>query len=151
MAETFTMQVRATSDVTSAIAHGDLTRKMKLPVKGEILVLQLTINAAVDHLRSFCAEVTSVVRDVGTEGNLGGQVGIKNIEGTWNTLAVNVNAMATTLTTQVRDIDEVATAVAEGNFTQRLSPVGKGEILELRSTINSMIDQLQQLQGPSEA
>jgi osomolarity two-component system, sensor histidine kinase NIK1 len=144
MAKNLTDQVREIAVVTTAVAHGDLSRKIERPARGEILQLQQTINVMVDQLRSFATEVTRVARDVGTEGKLGGQARIEGVQGMWNELTVNVNAMASNLTTQVRDIAEVTTAVAQGNLTRKIQAECKGEILDLKNTINSMIDQLQQ-------
>ncbi|KAF2494038.1 two-component osmosensing histidine kinase [Lophium mytilinum] len=144
MAKNLTEQVREIAVVTTAVAHGDLSRKIERPARGEILQLQQTINTMVDQLRSFATEVTRVARDVGTEGVLGGQAQIEGVKGMWNDLTVNVNAMASNLTTQVRDIAQVTTAVAQGNLTRKVEAECKGEILELKKTINSMVDQLQQ-------
>lgn len=144
MAQNLTDQVREIASVTTAVAHGDLTQKIERPAQGEILQLQQTINTMVDQLRTFAAEVTRVARDVGTEGILGGQAEIEGVKGMWNTLTVNVNAMANNLTTQVRDIAMVTTAVAKGDLTQKVQAECKGEIKQLKETINSMVDQLQQ-------
>ncbi|KHJ34995.1 putative two-component histidine kinase [Erysiphe necator] len=144
MAQNLTDQVREIASVTTAVAHGDLTQKIERPAQGEILQLQQTINTMVDQLRTFAAEVTRVARDVGTEGILGGQAEIEGVKGMWNTLTVNVNAMANNLTTQVRDIATVTTAVAKGDLTQKVKAECKGEIMQLKETINSMVDQLQQ-------
>lgn len=144
MAQNLTEQVREIAVVTTAVAHGDLSRKIERPAKGEILQLQKTINVMVDQLRIFATEVTRVARDVGTEGVLGGQAQIQGVQGMWNDLTINVNAMANNLTTQVRDIAKVTTAVAKGDLTQKVSAVCKGEILDLKTTINSMVDDLQQ-------
>ncbi|OAQ57984.1 two-component osmosensing histidine kinase (Bos1) [Purpureocillium lilacinum] len=144
MAQNLTDQVREIASVTTAVAHGDLTKKIERPAKGEILQLQQTINTMVDQLRTFASEVTRVSRDVGTEGILGGQADVGGAQGMWNDLTVNVNAMANNLTTQVRDIIKVTTAVAKGDLTQKVQADCSGEIYELKSTINSMVDQLQQ-------
>jgi osomolarity two-component system sensor histidine kinase NIK1 len=136
--------VREIASVTTAVAHGDLTKKIERPAKGEILQLQQTINTMVDQLRTFASEVTRVARDVGTEGILGGQADVEGVQGMWNELTVNVNAMANNLTTQVRDIIKVTTAVAKGDLTQKVQAECRGEIFELKKTINSMVDQLQQ-------
>lgn len=144
MAENLTNQVREIAVVTTAVAQGDLSRKIERPARGEILQLQQTINTMVDQLRTFATEVTRVSRDVGTEGVLGGQAQIEGVQGMWNDLTINVNAMANNLTAQVRDIAEVTTAVARGDLTQKVKAECKGEILELKSTINSMVDQLRQ-------
>ncbi|KAI0586013.1 Two-component osmosensing histidine kinase [Pyrenophora tritici-repentis] len=144
MAKNLTEQVREIAVVTTAVAHGDLSRKIERPARGEILQLQQTINTMVDQLQSFATEVTKVARDVGTEGKLGGQAEIAGVKGMWNELTVNVNAMAQNLTTQVRDIAQVTTAVAQGNLTRKVEAECRGEILELKLTINRMVDQLQQ-------
>ncbi|KAK9773723.1 putative histidine kinase [Seiridium cardinale] len=136
--------LREIASVTTAVAHGDLTKKIERPAKGEILELQQTINTMVVQLGTFAAEVTRVARDVGTEGMLGGQADVMGVQGMWNELTVNVNAMANNLTTQVRDIAKVTTAVARGDLTQKVQAECRGEILELKSTINSMVGQLQQ-------
>lgn len=144
MAKNLTEQVREIAIVTTAVAHGDLSKKIERPARGEILQLQQTINTMVDQLQSFATQVTKVARDVGTEGVLGGQAEIAGVQGMWNELTVNVNAMAQNLTTQVRDIAQVTTAVAQGNLTRKVEAECKGEILELKNTINRMVDQLQQ-------
>ncbi|KAM6504744.1 histidine kinase osmosensor [Fusarium solani] len=144
MAQNLTDQVREIASVTTAVAHGDLTKKIERHARGEILQLQQTINTMVDQLRTFASEVTRVARDVGTEGILGGQADVGGVQGMWNDLTVNVNAMANNLTTQVRDIIKVTTAVAKGDLTQKVQADCRGEIFELKSTINSMVDQLQQ-------
>jgi osomolarity two-component system, sensor histidine kinase NIK1 len=144
MAENLTNQVREIAEVTTAVAHGDLRKTIKRPARGEILELQQTINTMVEQLRSFATEVTRVARDVGTEGVLGGQAVIPGVQGMWNDLTISVNAMAMNLTTQVRDIAEVTTAVAKGNLDRKVEADCKGEILELKTTINSMVDQLRQ-------
>ncbi len=142
MATNLTGQVRNIADVTTAVANGDLTKKITVDVKGEILELKNTINTMVDQLNSFASEVTRVAREVGTEGKLGGQAQVKGVGGTWKDLTDNVNAMATNLTGQVRNIAEVTTAVANGNLTKKITVDVKGEILELKNTINTMVDQL---------
>lgn len=147
MAENLTNQVREIAVVTTAVARGDLSRKIERPAKGEIFQLQQTINTMVDQLRTFATEVTRVSRDVGTEGVLGGQAQIEGVQGMWNDLTVNVNAMANNLTTQVRDIAKITTAVARGDLTQKVRAECKGEILELKSTINAMVEQLRQFAG----
>ena len=144
MAKNLTDQVREIASVTTAVAHGDLSQKVRIPASGEILQLQRTINTMVDQLRTFATEVTRVARDVGTEGILGGQANVQGVRGMWNDLTVNVNAMAMNLTTQVRDIATVTTAVAKGDMTQKVQAECKGEIMDLKSTINSMVDRLQQ-------
>ncbi|KAL9115703.1 MAG: hypothetical protein Q9227_000071 [Pyrenula ochraceoflavens] len=144
MASNLTMQVREIAMVTKAVASGDLSQKVQNQAEGEIFDLQQTINTMVDQLRTFATEVTRVAREVGSEGILGGQARIDGVQGTWNELTVNVNAMADNLTTQVRDIATVTTAVAKGDLTQKVTASCKGEILELKTTINSMVDQLKQ-------
>ncbi|KAI1142745.1 hypothetical protein F5Y05DRAFT_129818 [Hypoxylon sp. FL0543] len=144
MAQNLTDQVREIASVTTAVAHGDLTKKIERPANGEILQLQQTINTMVEQLRTFASEVSRVARDVGTEGILGGQADVMGVQGIWNELTVNVNAMANNLTTQVRDIAKVTTAVAKGDLTQKIQAQCRGEIFELKSTINSMVEQLSQ-------
>ena len=144
MATNLTDQVREIATVTKAVAQGDLSQKVQSRAKGEIFDLQHTINTMVDQLRTFATEVTRVAREVGTEGVLGGQAQIEGVQGTWNELTVNVNAMADNLTTQVRDIAVVTTAVAKGDLTRKVTASCKGEILELKNTINAMVDQLKQ-------
>ena len=142
MANNLTTQVRNIADVTTAVANGDLSKKITVDVKGEVLELKNTINTMVDQLRSFADEVTRVAREVGTEGKLGGQATVKGISGTWKDLTDNVNFMATNLTTQVRGIARVVTAVADGNLNQKFTIEAKGEVAALADTINSMIDTL---------
>ena len=142
MASNLTSQVRNIADVTTAVANGDLSRKITVDVKGEILELKNTINTMVDQLSSFAAEVTRVAREVGTEGKLGGQAQVKGVAGTWKDLTDNVNYMASNLTSQVRNIAEVTTAVANGDLSKKITVDVKGEILELKNTINTMVDQL---------
>src|SRR6058998_1480732 len=142
MASNLTGQVRNIADVATAIAKGDLSRKITVDVKGEILQLKNTINTMVDQLNSFSSEVSRVAREVGTEGNLGGQAGVPGVAGTWKDLTDNVNFMASNLTGQVRNIAEVATAVARGDLSRKITVDVKGEILELKNTINTMVDQL---------
>ena len=144
MANNLTLQVREIAEVTTAVAEGNLGLKIQRTARGEILQLQQTINTMVDQLRTFAMEVTRVSRDVGTEGVLGGQAQIAGVKGMWSDLTVNVNAMADNLTNQVRDIADVTTAVAKGDLTRKVQASCKGEILELKSTINSMVDQLRQ-------
>ncbi|KAJ5601438.1 hypothetical protein N7510_010972 [Penicillium lagena] len=144
MAKNLTDQVREIAAVTTAVAHGDLSQKIESRAQGEILELQQTINTMVDQLRTFATEVTRVARDVGTEGVLGGQAQIEGVQGMWNELTVNVNAMANNLTTQVRDIATVTKAVAKGDLTQKVQANCRGEIAELKNIINSMVDQLRQ-------
>src|SRR5499425_332993 len=142
MASNLTGQVRNIADVTKAVAAGDLSRKITVDVKGEILELKDTINTMVDQLRSFAAEVTRVAREVGTEGKLGGQAYVKGVGGTWKDLTDNVNFMASNLTAQVRNIAEVTTAVANGDLSKKITVDVKGEILELKNTVNTMVEQL---------
>ena len=142
MASNLTGQVRNIADVTTAVAGGDLSRKITVDVKGEILELKDTINTMVDQLNAFASEVTRVAREVGTEGKLGGQAAVPGVAGTWKDLTDSVNAMAGNLTTQVRNIAEVTTAVARGDLSRKITVDVKGEILELKNTINTMVDQL---------
>ncbi len=142
MAGNLTAQVRNIADVTIAVAAGDLSRKITVDVRGEILQLKETINTMVEQLRSFAAEVTRVAREVGSEGKLGGQAAVPGVGGTWKDLTDSVNAMAGNLTTQVRNIAEVTTAVARGDLSRKITVDVKGEILELKNTINTMVDQL---------
>jgi len=142
MATNLTSQVRNIAEVTTAVANGDLSKKITVDVKGEILELKDTINTMVDQLSSFASEVTRVAREVGTEGKLGGQAEVKGVAGTWKDLTDNVNMMATNLTSQVRNIAEVTTAVANGDLSKKITVDVKGEILELKDTINTMVDQL---------
>ncbi|KAG7194223.1 histidine kinase osmosensor [Scheffersomyces spartinae] len=143
MALNLTNQVREIADVTRAVARGDLSRKINVHAQGEILQLQMTINTMVDQLRTFAFEVSKVARDVGVDGILGGQAQIENVEGIWKELTDNVNAMALNLTTQVRNIANVTTAVAKGDLSKKVTADCKGEILQLKSTINQMVDRLQ--------
>jgi HAMP domain-containing protein/signal transduction histidine kinase/CheY-like chemotaxis protein len=142
MASNLTSQVRNIAEVTTAVANGDLSKKITVDVKGEILELKDTINTMVDQLRSFAAEVTRVAREVGSEGRLGGQADVKGVAGTWKDLTDSVNFMASNLTSQVRNIAEVTTAVANGDLSKKITVDVKGEILELKDTINTMVDQL---------
>ena len=142
MASNLTSQVRNIAEVTTAVATGDLSKKITVDVKGEILELKNTINVMVDQLSSFAAEVTRVAREVGTEGKLGGQADVKGVSGTWRDLTDSVNYMASNLTSQVRNIAEVTTAVATGDLSKKITVDVKGEILELKNTINTMVDQL---------
>jgi HAMP domain-containing protein/signal transduction histidine kinase/DNA-binding response OmpR family regulator len=142
MASNLTAQVRNIADVTTAVATGDLSKKITVDVKGEILELKNTINTMVDQLRSFAAEVTRVAREVGTEGKLGGQARVEGVSGTWKDLTDSVNSMAGNLTGQVRNIAQVTTAVANGDLSSKITVDVKGEILELKNTINAMVDQL---------
>src|ERR1700733_9515445 len=142
MAGNLTAQVRNISEVTIAVASGDLSKKITVDVRGEILQLKEAINTMVEQLRSFASEVTRVAREVGTEGKLGGQAVVPGVAGTWKDLTESVNAMASNLTGQVRNIAEVTTAVARGDLSRKLTVDVKGEILELKNTINTMVDQL---------
>jgi len=142
MANNLTTQVRNIADVTTAVARGDLSRKITVDVKGEILQLKETINTMVEQLRSFASEVTRVAREVGTEGRLGVQAVVPGVAGTWKDLTDSVNAMGANLTAQVRNIAEVTTAVARGDLSRKITVDVKGEILELKNTINTMVDQL---------
>ncbi|HEV8480964.1 MAG TPA: HAMP domain-containing protein, partial [Candidatus Eisenbacteria bacterium] len=142
MASNLTNQVRNIATVTTAVANGDLTKKITVDVKGELLELKNTINTMVDQLRSFASEVTRVAREVGTEGKLGGQARVEGVSGTWKDLTDNVNSMAGNLTGQVRNIATVTTAVANGDLSKKITVDVKGEILELKNTINTMVDQL---------
>ena len=151
MASNLTDQVRNIAQVTTAVANGDLSKKITVDAKGEILELKDTINTMVDQLNSFAAEVTRVAREVGTEGKLGGQAEVKGVSGTWRDLTENVNFMAGNLTDQVRNIAQVATAVANGDLTQKITVDAKGEILELKKTLNTMVDQLSSFAARSRA
>jgi HAMP domain-containing protein len=142
MANNLTTQVRNIAEVTTAVAQGDLNKKITVDVKGEVLELKNTINIMVDQLSAFSSEVTRVAREVGTEGKLGGQANVKGVSGTWKDLTDNVNNMANNLTTQVRNIAEVTTAVAQGDLKKKITVDVKGEVLELKNTINIMVDQL---------
>jgi HAMP domain-containing protein/CheY-like chemotaxis protein/signal transduction histidine kinase len=142
MASNLTAQVRNIAEVTTAVANGDLSKKITVDVRGEILELKNTINVMVDQLNAFASEVTRVAREVGTEGKLGGQAEVKGVSGTWKDLTDNVNSMASNLTGQVRNIAEVTTAVANGDLSKKITADAKGEILELKETINIMVDQL---------
>jgi HAMP domain-containing protein/signal transduction histidine kinase/DNA-binding response OmpR family regulator len=147
MAGNLTAQVRNIAEVTIAVANGDLSRKITVDVRGEILLLKEAINTMVDQLRSFASEVTRVAREVGTEGKLGGQAVVPGVAGTWKDLTDSVNAMAGNLTAQVRNIAEVTTAVARGDLSRKITVNVSGEILELKETINTMVDQLNAFAG----
>ena len=151
MAENLTGQVRNIAEVTTAVARGDLSKKITVDVKGEILELKNTINTMVDQLNGFASEVTRVAREVGTEGKLGGQAQVPGVAGTWKDLTDNVNLMAANLTGQVRNIAEVTTAVARGDLSKKITVDVQGEILELKDTINTMVDQLNSLRVRSDA
>src|ERR1700751_575787 len=142
MASNLTSQVRNIAAVTTAVANGDLSKKITADVRGELLELKYTINRMVDQLRSFASEVTRVAREVGTEGKLGGQAKVEGVSGTWKDLTDSVNSMASNLTSQVRNIAAVTTAVANGDLSKKITVKVKGEILELKNTINTMVDQL---------
>src|SRR4029434_870440 len=126
----------------TSVAGGDLSQRINVGVKGEILELKVTTNTMVDQLSSFADEVTRVAREVGTEGKLGGQAEVPNVAGTWKDLTDSVNSMASNLTDQVRNIAQVATAVATGDLSQKITVAAQGEILELKDTVNTMVDQL---------
>src|SRR5207237_1446282 len=142
MASNLTSQVRNIAQVTTAVAQGDLSQKITVDVRGEILELKDTINTMVDQLGSFADEVTRVAREVGTEGKLGGQAHVKGVSGTWKDLTDNVNQLAGNLTGQVRNIAPADTAVARGDLSQKITVDVRGEILELKRTVNTMVDQL---------
>ena len=147
MAGNLTAQVRNIAEVTTAVARGDLSRKITVDVKGEILELKNTINTMVDQLNAFAGEVTRVAREVGTEGKLGGQAQVPGVGGTWKDLTDNVNFMASNLTGQVRNIAEVATAIASGDLSRKITVDVRGEILQLKETLNTMVDQLNRFAG----
>ncbi len=147
MAGNLTAQVRNIAEVTTAVARGDLSRKITVDVKGEILELKDTINTMVDQLNAFAGEVTRVAREVGTEGKLGGQAQVPGVGGTWKDLTDNVNFMASNLTGQVRNIAEVATAIARGDLSRKITVDVRGEILQLKETLNTMVDQLNRFAG----
>jgi HAMP domain-containing protein/CheY-like chemotaxis protein/GAF domain-containing protein len=147
MAGNLTAQVRNIAEVTTAVARGDLSRKITVDVKGEILELKDTINTMVDQLNAFAGEVTRVAREVGTEGKLGGQASVPGVAGTWKDLTDNVNFMAGNLTGQVRNIAEVATAIANGDLSRKITVDVRGEILQLKETLNTMVDQLNRFAG----
>ena len=142
MANNLTSQVRNIAEVTTAVARGDLSRKITVDVKGEILELKDTINTMVDQLNAFASEVSRVAREVGTEGKLGGQAQVRGVAGTWKDLTDNVNSMASNLTDQVRNIAEVTIAVANGDLSRKIAVDVRGEILQLKETINTMVEQL---------
>src|SRR5437763_11939230 len=142
MASNLTNQVRNIAGVTTAVANGDLTTRITVDARGEILELKNTINTMVDQLSSFASEVTRVAREVGTEGKLGGQAVVKGVAGVWKDLTDSVNSMAGNLTAQVRNIAEVTTAVANGDLSRKITVDAQGEILETKDTINTMVDQL---------
>ncbi|HEY9155911.1 MAG TPA: HAMP domain-containing protein, partial [Opitutaceae bacterium] len=147
MAGNLTSQVRNIADVTKAVANGDLSKKITVDVKGEILELKNTVNTMVDQLSSFAAEVTRVAREVGTEGKLGGQADVRGVSGTWKDLTDSVNSMAGNLTSQVRNIAAVTTAVANGDLSKKITVDVRGEILLLKETLNTMVEQLRSFAG----
>ncbi|MFD0852385.1 HAMP domain-containing protein, partial [Actinomadura adrarensis] len=142
MASNLTYQVRNIAQVTTAVAQGDLTKKITVDAQGEILQLKDTINTMVDTLSAFASQVTRVAREVGAEGRLGGQAKVHGVSGVWKDLTDNVNSMANNLTEQVRGIAQVTTAVAQGDLTKKISVDAQGEILQLKDTINTMVDTL---------
>src|SRR5436305_1957255 len=142
MAGNLTNQVRNIAEVTTAVANGDLSKKITAEAQGEILELKNSINTMVDQLRSFASEVTRVAREVGTEGRLGGQADVPGVAGTGKEITDSANAMASNLTGQVRNIADVTTAVAIGDLSKKITVEVRGEILELKNTINTMVDQL---------
>ena len=142
MAGNLTAQVRSIADVTIAVANGDLSKKITVDVRGEILQLKEAINTMVDQLRSFAAEVTRVAREVGTDGKLGGQAQVRDVSGVWKDLTESVNIMAGNLTAQVRNIADVTIAVANGDLSKKITVDVRGEILQLKEAINTMVDQL---------
>src|SRR6202035_2083043 len=142
LARNLTDQVRNIAKVTTAVANGDLSQKITVDARGEIFELKNTINTMLDQLRSFAAEVTRVAKEVGTEGKLGGQADVKGVSGTWKDLTDNVNGLASNLTVQLRDVSKVATAIADGDLTQKITVDVKGEILQIKDVINKMVDQL---------
>src|SRR3712207_343016 len=143
MASNLTGQVRNIAEVATAVAKGDLSKKITVNVSGEILQLKETLNTMVDQLNAFAGEVTRVAREVGTDGKLGGQADVPGVAGTWKDLTDSVNSMAGNLTAQVRNIAEVATAIAGGDLTQKITIEAKGEVAALADTINSLTDTLQ--------
>src|SRR5204863_318816 len=135
------------ADVTTAVANGDLRRKITVDARGEVLQLKETINTMVDQLSAFADEVTRVAREVGTEGKLGGQANVKGVSGTWKDLTDSVNGLASNLTDQVRNIAEVTTAVANGDLSRKITVDVRGEVAELKETVNTMVDQLSSFAG----
>src|SRR5690606_28266140 len=142
MANNLTYQVRNIAQVTTAVANGDLTRKIDVDAQGEILELKSTMNTMVDQLSAFADEASRSAPEGDTEGRLGGQAQVRGVSGVWKDLTDNVNFMANNLTSQVRQIAAVSTAVAQGNLTKKITVDAKGEILELKDTMNTMVDQL---------
>ena len=147
MASNLTGQVRNIAEVATAVAQGDLSKKITVNVSGEILQLKETLNTMVDQLNAFASEVTRVAREVGTEGKLGGQAEVPGVAGTWKDLTDCVNSMAGNLTGQVRNIAEVATAIAGGDLSRKITVDVRGEILQLKETLNTMVDQLNRFAG----
>src|SRR5262249_39832143 len=147
MAGNLTAQVRNIAEVTTAVANGDLSRKITVAVQGEILELKNTMNTMVDQLNAFAGEVTRVAREVGTEGELGGQAGVRGVGGVCEGMTDSVHPIAGTTTAQVRNIAEVTTAVANGDLSRKITVDVRGEILELKNTINTMVDQLNAFAG----
>ncbi len=147
MAGNLTAQVRNIADVTTAVARGDLSRKITVDVRGEVLELKNTINTMVDQLNAFASEVTRVAKEVGTEGKLGGQARVEGVAGTWRDLTENVNGMASNLTVQLRDVSAVATAIANGDLTRKITVEAQGEILQIKEVVNRMVDQLNSFAG----
>src|SRR5437879_179880 len=142
LAGNLTSQVRNIAEVTTAVANGDLSKQISVDARGEILELKNTVNRMVEQLNAFASEVTRVAREVGTEGKLGGQADVKGVGGTWKDLTDSVNYMASNLTNQVRNIADVTTAVANGDLSKKITVDVQGEILELKNTVNTMVDQL---------
>jgi len=138
MAGNLTAQVRNIADVTTAVAKGDLSRKITVNVQGEVLELKNTINTMVDQLNAFASEVTRVAKEVGTEGKLGGQARVEGVSGTWRDLTENVNGMAANLTVQLRDVSAVATAIANGDLTRKITVDARGEILQIKDVVNRL-------------
>ena len=147
LANNLTGQVRNIAQVSTAVAKGDLTQKITVDVRGEVLQLKETINRMVDQLNTFAGEVSRVAKEVGTEGRLGGQAKVEGVAGVWKDLTDNVNTMASNLTAQVRDIAQVTTAVANGDLKQKITVDVKGEVLALKNTINKMVDNLNTFSG----
>src|SRR5207244_2658681 len=142
MGSNLTVQVRNIAEVTTAVARGDLSKKITVEGRGEILELKDTINVMVDQLNGFTSEVTRVGREVGTDGKLGGQADVRGVDGVWKELTDSVNLLAGQLTSQIRNIAEVTTAVARGDLSRKVTVDVQGEILELKNTINLLVDQL---------
>ena len=151
MAANLTDQVRNIAVITAAVVSGDLSKKITVDAKGEVLALKNTVNTMVDQLGAFAGEVTRVAREVGTEGKLGGQAQVVGVAGIWNDLTVNVNLMAANLTDQVRAIAVISTAVVNGDMSQKITVDAKGEVLALKNTVNTMVDQLGAFAGGGDA